>query len=114
MYYDFYTEDKIIEFITKTQLFTNYAFSHAISAEKLKMQISNYNSSYAKPYDTLQKVNPVVRIAISELPFDKICCLILADICQIPSDKLEILAQKKLSFKKADELLTQMLNEIYG
>ena len=44
MYYDFYTEDKIIVFITKTQLFTNYAFSHAISAEKLKMQISNYNS----------------------------------------------------------------------
>lgn len=113
MYYDFYTEDQIVIFITKSQLFNDFIFSHKlsdkISRERLREKINTYNSNFSTPYDILQSVNPIVRNSVSNLPFERLCYLILADILNLPDTKLEILAKKRLSFKQAKKLLNQML-----
>lgn len=47
------------------------------------------------------------------LTFDRICRLVLADICGISNEKQKILTSKKLSLKQIDKLLFDYINHIY-
>lgn len=116
MYYDSYTSDKIIVFITKTDFFKEYIFSldlpQTFNKAKIEKAIETYNSDFAPfPYNTLQSVSCIVTGSMGELTFEKTCILIFADICGLSDSQLEKLSNKKLSSKQMEQLLVQMLNQ---